>query len=77
MLLASTSAEPPQPVILLVGTDNRGHWLVQEQGGTLEGSFVCQEAAMSFARWERHGYPRARIELAQGPLTPRLAGALG
>jgi hypothetical protein len=58
---------------LLVGPDDHGHWLVQEQGGALEGSFVSQAAALQFARWERHAYPHARVELSATPLVPRLA----
>ncbi len=60
------------PVTLLVGQDAHGHWLVQEQEGVLEGRFVSRDAALSFARWERHAYGRARIELAAEPLVPRL-----
>ncbi len=60
---------------LLVGPDDHGHWLVQEQDGALEGSFVSQAAALQFARWERHAYPYARVELSATPLVPRLAAA--
>jgi hypothetical protein len=59
-------------VTLLVGQDIHGHWLVQEQDGALEGSFVSQDAALSFARWERHAYACARVQLAAEPLVPRL-----
>lgn len=60
------------PVTLLVGQDMHGHWLVQEQDGDLEGRFVSQDAALRFARWERHAYASARIRLAAEPLVPRL-----
>ena len=60
------------PVTLLVGQDLHGHWLVQERDGELEGSFVSRDAALHFARWERHAYAAARIELAAEPLVPRL-----
>jgi hypothetical protein len=59
--------------ILLVGPDDHGHWLVQEEGGSLEGSFVSQAEAMRFARWERHAFPFARIELSAAPLVSRTA----
>jgi hypothetical protein len=59
-------------VTLLVGQDAHGHWLVQERDGPLEGSFVSRDAALQFARWERHAFPSARIELAADPLVPRL-----
>jgi hypothetical protein len=60
------------PVTLLVGQDSHGHWLVQEQDGELEGSFVSRDAALSFARWERHAYPCACVRLAAEPLVPRM-----
>ncbi|WP_420141558.1 hypothetical protein [Sphingomonas sp.] len=68
--------DPLQPdlanTILLVGLDRGGHWLVQEQGGALEGSFVSRDAALRFARWERHAFAHAVIELSAEPLTPRV-----
>ena len=73
MFASPTQDDPHQPIILLVGPDGRGHWLVQEQGGALEGSFMSREAALNFARWERHAYPVARIVVAADPLTPRIA----
>ena len=60
------------PVTLLVGQDSHGHWLVQERDGEMEGSFVSRDAVLSFARWERHAYASARIELSADRLTPRL-----
>ena len=66
------SLSEPAPVTLLVGQDSHGHWLVQEQDGALEGCFVSKDAALSFARWERHAYTSARVQLAPEPLTPRM-----
>ncbi|WP_420138136.1 hypothetical protein [Sphingomonas sp.] len=62
-----------EPVILLVGRDSGGHWLVQEQDGPLEGSFVSCDAALRFARWERHAYAAAVVRLVDEPLISRLA----
>ncbi len=73
MFNTSNDLDPHQSITLLVGPDDHGHWLVQEQGGAFEGSFVSRDAALSFARWERHAYPHAQVELAAGPLTPRIA----
>lgn len=64
--------QPPQPVLLLVGQDSHGHWLVQQDGGGLEGSFISREAALGFARWEKHAFPAAKIEFAQRPLSSHL-----
>ena len=65
--------EPEQTIILLVGPDTHGHWLVQAQNAGLEGCFVSRDAALRFARWERHAFSRANVVLADGPLTSRLA----
>lgn len=73
MFTAKSKEEPDPTVILMVGPDAHGHWLVQERQGALEGSFVSREAALRFARWERHAYPSATIAMADGPLTSRLA----
>jgi hypothetical protein len=77
MEIIAADPEPLQPdfttTTLLVGLDRRGHWLVQEEGGALEGSFISRGAALRFARWEMHAYPHARIELSAEPLTPRIA----
>jgi hypothetical protein len=73
MFNASIAPAPCAPTTLLVGPDNHGHWLVQEQDGPLEGSFISQAAALRFARWERHAFAQARVELSAAPLVPRLA----
>jgi hypothetical protein len=59
--------------ILRVGQDGRGRWMVQENHGLIEGLFVSREAALHFARLERHAFPGARVELAAGPLVSTLA----
>ncbi|WP_442680494.1 hypothetical protein ACSBM8_04680 [Sphingomonas sp. ASY06-1R] len=68
-------AEPhtAEPVVLLVGRDTGGHWLVQQRDGALEGSFVSCDAALRFARWERHAYAAAIVRLVDEPLISRLA----
>lgn len=62
-----------EPVILLVGRDTGGHWLVQQRDGVLEGSFISCDAALRFARWERHAYAAAIVRLVDEPLISRLA----
>ncbi|WP_116091610.1 hypothetical protein [Sphingomonas crusticola] len=73
MFTNSVAIDPAPAVTLLVGPDADGHWLVQEADGALEGCFVSREAALHFARWERHAYRAAIVALAEGPLTSRLA----
>jgi hypothetical protein len=68
------SSEPnPEPdrqrLILYVGQDIAGHWLVQDSTRKLEGRFVSYGAALSYAQAERQIY-NARVEVASAPLTP-------
>lgn len=68
------SSEPnPEPaqrgLILYVGQDISGHWLVQDSARKIEGRFVSYGAAMSYARGERDVY-HAKVEVASAPLTP-------
>jgi hypothetical protein len=66
-------AQPPdRSAILFVGQDIKGHWLVQDMIGRLEGCFVSRETALGFARAES-GMLHARVQLADTPLTPRIA----
>lgn len=59
--------------VLVVGPDGSGRWLVQESFGTLEGYFISFEAALGFARRERHGIPGATVAVSCAPLTRRIA----
>lgn len=67
-----TVESEPDRTILMVGQDPRGRWMVQENHGLLEGSFVSREAAIQFARWERHAFPGATVEMVSAPLTSLL-----
>lgn len=70
--LSVKPAVPPETV-LLVGQDEHGRWLVQENHGLMEGMFVSREAALHYAALERHAFPGARIELAPSRLRSTLA----
>ncbi|MGA1797705.1 hypothetical protein VH567_02875 [Sphingomonas sp. 4RDLI-65] len=68
--------EPDSSISTLnVGQDAAGHWLVQESRGLLEGRFISFEAAMAFARAERHGFPGAGISVLSSPLVPQISFA--
>lgn len=73
-----SSVADPEPdrriSVLTVGQDNRGHWLVQQRGGRLEGRFISFAAAMSFARSERQACG-ATIVVETGPLVPTVSFA--
>jgi hypothetical protein len=66
------AAQSGTTTTLLVGPDEHGHWLVQEEGGSLEGCFRSKAEAMRFARWERHAFLHARIALSTAPLVSRM-----
>lgn len=69
-MLASASTEPDQSgVIIYVGQDRAGHWLVQDNGRRLEGRFISFATAMSYAHAEREIY-HAIVEVAAEPLSP-------
>lgn len=70
------SSPDPEPdrsgVILYVGQDHAGHWLVQDNAMRLEGRFTSYAAAMSFAQAERQIY-RAAVQTAAGPLVSAIS----
>ena len=72
MSICSDSQPPDQSAILLVGQDIKGHWLVQDRNGQLEGCFVSRETALGFARAECDML-HATLRLANTLLTPRIA----
>ena len=61
--------------MLKVGQDAAGHWLVQDNKGTLEGRFVSLATALHFARSESHGHPGATVLRAVTPLLPTVSFA--
>ncbi len=64
---------PPQwSSLLFVGQDERGRWLVQDTVGRVEGCFRSRETALGFAKSECDLF-HGRIEIAQAPLTARIA----
>ncbi len=74
-----TTPDDPEPdqsgPIFRVGQDCAGHWLVQDNGGKLEGRFVSRAAAVGFARSEAHGFPGATIVMVATPIIPTISFA--
>ncbi|KQN32905.1 hypothetical protein [Sphingomonas sp. Leaf38] len=65
-----TDPECDQPAIIIyVGQDKAGHWLVQDNASRLEGRFVSFAAAMSNA-WAQRDLYHAAVEVAIAPLIP-------
>ena len=56
-------------LLIYVGQDSAGHWLVQDNGRKLEGRFVSRSAALSFAKGECQIY-HASLEMSGVPLVP-------
>jgi hypothetical protein len=74
-------AEPPslfRPPVFVIGQDQRGNWVVQDQTGTAGGLFVTRDAALRYVRSET-GYQRRVVVMASGNLEldmSRSGGAL-
>ncbi|WP_254604970.1 hypothetical protein [Sphingomonas bacterium] len=66
----SNDPDGDQRSVIRVGQDRAGHWLAQESGGRLEGRFVSFDAALHFARAERHGFPGAAVVVVRDPIVP-------
>lgn len=74
-MASSIALEPDQPgLVIYVGQDQAGHWLVQDSAKRLEGRFVSYAAAMSYARAEREIY-HADVAIAPSPLVPLISFA--
>lgn len=68
------SKSDPIGLVIYVGQDHVGHWLVQDSRRTLEGRFISYGAALSYAHAERDIY-HASVEIAEVPLTPLVSFA--
>lgn len=63
-------SEPDQPgLVIYVGQDRAGHWLVQDSAKRLEGRFVSRAAAVSYALAEGQIY-HAPVTLTPAPMAP-------
>lgn len=72
---SNTDSEPDQPgLVIYVGQDVAGHWLVQDSTKRLEGRFVSYAAAMTYARDEGRIY-HAAVAIAPAPLVPLVSFA--
>jgi hypothetical protein len=57
-------SEPPswlRPPVFMVGQDQRGNWVVQDQKGMRGGLFVNREAALRYVRSENEFKPQAVV----------------
>ena len=71
---SETISEPdPTGLVIYVGQDRAGHWLVQDSRRNLEGRFISYGAAMSYAQAECDIY-HASVD-ANAPLVPVISFA--
>jgi len=68
MFAACEAQASTEPEILFVGQDRAGHWLVQANGGSMEGRFISFAAAMNFARSELGMLPASCIKVRETPM---------
>lgn len=67
---SNASSEPDQRgLVIYVGQDRAGHWLVQDSARRLEGRFVSRAAAVSYALAEGQIY-HAAVTLTPTPMVP-------
>ena len=65
---SEASPEPdPATIVIHVGEDRAGHWLVQDSAKRMEGRFVSRTSAMIYAEAERQIY-HAEVAMAATPL---------
>ena len=68
-------SEPdPTGLVIYVGQDRAGHWLVQDSRRNIEGRFISYGAAMRYAQAERDIY-HASVEIANALLVPVISFA--
>ena len=73
-LIEDADDDPLQSHILLtIGQDSSGHWLVRENHGLVGGIFVSRDAALHFAEDERSVLPGATIRFAHRPMASLLS----
>lgn len=63
-MIQAQQAEPPSRLLLrrplfMIGQDERGNWVVQDECGSCGGLFVNREAALRFIRAENGREPQA------------------
>ena len=50
-----------KPLLFMIGKDNRGHWVVQDQHHLRGGLFINRAEALRFAMFENGNRPEAAI----------------
>jgi hypothetical protein len=68
-MIQAEQAEPPSRPLLrrplfMVGQDERGNWVVQDEYGICGGLFVNRDAALRFVREENDRQPQAIVMIS-------------
>lgn len=61
-----------EPTVFMVGQDIYGRWMVQENHGLVEGTFISREDAVRFAESERTALPAAFVMVTPERIVPYL-----
>ena len=78
-MIQAKQAEPPswlRPPVFMIGQDDRGNWVVQDQKGIRGGLFVNRESALRFVRAE-NGYRPQAVVMISGILELDMGRNLG
>lgn len=59
--------------IILVGQDDRGRWMVEENHGLVSGTFRTRDGALRFAQAQHSQFPDAIIMVTQARIQRRAA----
>jgi|GEM_PF-5032370 len=59
--------------IIVVGQDDRGRWVVEENHGLIQGAFRTKADALRFAQAERRQFPGAIVMVTQARIERRAA----
>jgi len=60
-----SSRRPARSIIVFVGRDRRGNWVVREQNGTFGGMFVNRSQAIKYALFENGHHPEGIFEVSR------------
>ena len=73
------AAEPPswfQPPVFMIGQDDHGNWVVQDQTGLRGGLFANRDAALRYVRAE-NGYRAQAVVMISGVFDLDMTGGFG
>jgi hypothetical protein len=64
-LVEPPSCDPAASIVVFIGRDCRGNWVVREQSGLFGGLFVNHAQALKYALSENGHHPETIVELSR------------